>query len=236
MRYAALITLPLMLAACGQGKAPSEQLKDAAQQAVEDATGTAPPQLGDGPIAPRDECQDIKGSDIFRQQLAIAVEARDTDALVAMASPDIKLDFGDGAGRDELRRRLEAEDGRLWSELDQLLTLGCGPSGAGGLVLPWYWSKGLDDVDPASEMIVTGDNVPLRQSASADGATIASVSWDAVELVGGLQTDTAYQQVKTRDGQTGFMATKMLRSVLDYRLFAASRDGVWSITSIVVGD
>lgn len=230
------VTFSLALAACGEGKAPSEKLKDAAEGLVEGAAGETAPKLADGPYAPRDECAGLPGADAFRQQLAQAVEARDAKALTALAAPDVKLDFGGGAGSAQLQARLDEDNPTLWDELDVLLTLGCAAEGQSGITLPWYFAQEIDAVDPMNGMIVMGENVPLRIAPEADGETVKEISWDVVELIDGLQPEAPFQHVATTKGQQGYIATDKLRSLIDYRLLASSRDGKWSITSLVAGD
>lgn len=230
------VTLSLVLAGCGDGKAPSEKLKDATENLVEEASGAAAPQLAEGPYAPRDECLGLPGADAFRQQLAQAVEARDAAGLVALAAPDVKLDFGGGAGAAELRARLDGERPSLWRELDALLAMGCAAEGEASMTLPWYFAQEIDSVDPMMGMIVTGENVPLRHKADAGSDVLEPISWDVVQLVDGLDPEAEFQHVATTKDKRGYIATDKLRSMLDYRLLASSRDGKWSITSLVAGD
>lgn len=230
------ITLSLALAACGEGKAPSEKLKDAATELVEEAGGEAPPKLAEGPYAPRDECVGLPGADAFRLSLAKAVEARNAEALIALAAPDVQLDFGGGAGSAQLRTRLSGESPTLWQELEALLALGCAAEGQSGITLPWYFAQQIDSVDPIAGMIVMGENVPLRIAPDADADAIEQISWDVVELVDGLRPDAPFQHVATVKGKRGYIATDRLRSLIDYRLIASSRDGKWSITSLIAGD
>ena len=93
----------------------------------------------------------------------------------------------------------------------------------------------LGTVDPFEAMIVTGENVPVHERALATSRRVASVSWNLVTLAAPL-TDTRYQRVELPDGTTGYIATGQLRSLIDYRLIASSRNGRWRITSFVAGD
>jgi hypothetical protein len=238
MRFAASIALVLALAACERESAPSDTVKEAADTIVGQVDGSTPaPKLAVGKYAPRDECQDQPGAEDFRRTLAKAVKDRDADALAALAAPDVKLDFGGGTGIGELRTRLAKKDWSLWDELDQLMELGCAVNEQGGITMPWYFAQPIDEVDHAMGMLVTGEKVPLHKDASADSPTVTEISWDVVELKGGLQPGDKFQEVVTPDGKTaGFVATDKLRSLLDYRLIASSRDGKWSFTSLVAGD
>jgi hypothetical protein len=235
-RLVSLALFPLALAACSQENAPSEAISKAADKVVERVEGSAPPRLAKGPYAPRDECGTVEGSEEFRAALAKAVAARDADALIAMAATDIKLDFGGGSGTAELRKRLGDPAYDLWNELATLTTLGCAKRSDGGITLPWYFAQDFGDLDVLNSIIVMGENVPLRETADAVGRVIAPISWDAVTLVGSFKPDAEFHQVKTTDGTVGFIAADKLRPIAGYRLLASSRDGKWSMTSLVAGD
>ena len=84
-------------------------------------------------------------------------------------------------------------------------------------------------------MIVTGESVPLLSSPDEDGTAVATLSWDAVEI-STLQPDEPFQKVETTGGEEGYIATDKLRSLIDYRLLATSRNGNWRVVSLVAGD
>jgi hypothetical protein len=235
-RWALVAVWPLVLlaAGCDRHKAPSDQLAQSASELV-GAKTPEPKPLAEGPYAPRDTCGDLPGAETFREKLAGAVKARDADAFAALAAEDVKLDFGGGGGQAELKKRLTAEDGMLWKALDQLVGLGCADNQQGGITLPWYFEQHIDKVDAASGMLVTGENVPLLSAPDARSAPVKAISWDVVELKA-LQPDDPFQQVSTTDGKHGYIATDKLRSLLDYRLMASSRNGEWSVVSLVSGD
>jgi hypothetical protein len=230
----AALPLVLLLTACEREEAPADEVAESAEKLV-GAERPEAPKLAQGPYAPRDTCGDLEGAPQFRQALAAAVEARDADALVALAAEDVKLDFGGGTGRVELKKRLSAEDRKLWQELGELLALGCSANKQGGLTIPWYFDESIPAVDPFMGMIVTGENVPVLSSPEDDAETVTVLSWDVVEI-STLRPEDAYQKVETTGGQQGFVATDKLRSLIDYRLLASSRNGNWRIVSLVAGD
>jgi hypothetical protein len=234
-RWVPLAILPLVLlaAGCDRHKAPSDKLAQSASELV-GAKTPEPKPLAEGPYAPRDTCGDLPGASAFRQNVAEAVMARDADKLVSLAAEDVKLDFGGGAGRAELKKRLTA-DGRLWDELGQLLSLGCAANQQGGLTIPWYFEQHIDKVDQTGGMLVTGEGVPLLPTPDATAKPNRMLSWDVVELKA-FRPDDPFQHVTTTDGTEGYIATDKLRSLLDYRLLAMSRNGKWSIVSLVSGD
>src|SRR5688500_15717313 len=129
MRIFLPLALLLTCAACSQDDAPAEEIAEAAEEVVAPASEPAP--LAKGEWAPRDDCGQVEGAGAFRERLAAAVEARDAEALVALAASDILLDFGGGSGTAELRARLEDASFDLWDELDALLALGCAANDQG---------------------------------------------------------------------------------------------------------
>jgi hypothetical protein len=231
------MTRPLALAllltctACSQEDAPAEDIAEAAEQIVDPTP--APTPLASGKYAPRDECTGVEGAEAFRDRLAAAVRARDTDALVTLAASDITLDFGGGSGAGELRKRLEEPSGELWGELARLMTLGCAANEQGGITIPWFFEQDLGKADPYDSLLVTGTDVPVFRGPDPAAERIAAISWDLVKQAG---PGTGYQQVEFGDGTKGYIATDKLRSQLDYRLIASSRNGKWSITTLVAGD
>lgn len=222
MRAAGLAAV-LVLAACGQESAPAAEASA--------APSASPAPLGK--YAPRDECGALPGAAAFRERLAAAVKSRDAQAVAALAAEDVKLDFGDGAGRGELAARLQRPDGELWTALDELLTLGCA-AGDEGFTLPWYFAQEID-IDPYGGMIVTGDSVPLLPAPDLSRPPLEMLNWDAVELVAGLDPEKPYQQVRFGREQ-GYVATGRLRSLIDYRLFAERVGDHWEIATLIAGD
>ncbi len=234
------LAFALMCCACGEDAAPPADLAEPAPEANGNADASTPPPSPERPFAkgrfaPRDECGKLPGAAAFRNRLAEAVRLRDAEAVSKMATPDVELDFGGGAGREELEERLGGPGGELWQELDALLTLGCTATPDGGLALPWVWNQDLGDLDPFAALLVTGEDEPVRESAARAAKEIAKVSWDYVE-VADFRPDAAYQQVKLADGRTGYVASEKLRSAIGYRLIAERQDGAWRIVAFIAGD
>ena len=232
MRALAAILL-LGCSACSQQDAPVDEIAEQAEEIV--APGAQPTPFAKGEWAPRDECNAVEGAGEFRVRLAEAVRLRDADALVALAADDVMLDFGGGAGADELKSRLSDPQYKLWEELDELLQLGCAANEEGGITMPWLWAQDTGIDDPYVTLLVTGEDVEVKTQPRASAERLDVVSWDLVEAES-YNPDAAYQEIKVADGGTGFIDTEHLRSVIDYRLIASSRNGKWSITSFIAGD
>jgi hypothetical protein len=198
-----------------------------------------------GHFAPRDECGNLDGAGPFLTMLKAAIEARDTDVLVALAANDVKLGFGGVDGADNLRASLSSNGAVLWEELDELATLGCAANGQGGLTLPWSFTRDTGG-DAFETMIVTGSEVFLHEEPDGTSARISAFNWDAVEVIEdqrAAQGDIQWTHVRLlpqpgddREAVQGYVRSDMLRSVIDYRLIASSRNGRWRITALLAGD
>jgi len=189
-----------------------------------------------GKYAPRDACRELPGARAFRERLAAAVEARDADAIAAMASPDIRLGFGGEDGRKRFLAALKAPDGKAMKELAELLPLGCAASEGRGLTIPWYFAQDFGDLDTYSAMLVTGQDVSLQMEGRGGPVENARVSWDIVTLPPSGLKPTADNQEVAFHGKVGAIATSELRSLLDYRLLANRKGDTWQITAFVAGD
>jgi hypothetical protein len=188
-----------------------------------------------GRFAPLETCNRLPGAAAFRAILDSAVRRRDGAALAALASPTIRLDFGEGAGTTELRRRLAGAEGRkLWRELDRILPLGCAVQG-GNLVMPSVFAHDFGDTDPFDVMLVTAARVPLLARPNAAARPLRLLSWIMVSPVSADDFEKPFRRVRVGT-QTGYVETAKLRSALDYRLVVSRTRGAWKIDAFVAGD
>lgn len=192
-----------------------------------------PPEIA---FTPRDECADLPGWKAFRDKLGSAVASKNASALAAIADRNVKLDYGGGAGRAELIRRLRQRAG-LWRELATILPLGCSVEG-GLAALPWFFWRIPPSVDPTTTMLVTGEAVPLRAAPKANARIVAALNWPMVVLTAkSFEPATRFTRVRTRaSGQDGYVETQALRSLLAQRIIAEHVGDAWRITAIVAGD
>ena len=184
--------------------------------------------------APQDDCASAPGWPAFRKALVAAIRARDAAALAALASADVTLDYGGGSGTAELQKRLADPERQLWQELESLLPLGCAVEG-GLAAMPWVFWNVPEDADSYTAMVVTGENVPLRDTPK--GKVLGNVSWFIVNIDPmAFKPDAKTTRVTLGNGDKGWVETEKLRSLLDYRLIAEPKDGSWLITAFIAGD
>lgn len=154
--------------------------------------------------------------------------------MAKLAAPDIALDYGGGNGPAELVKRLDNAETGLWQELDAIVPLGCAMEG-GLAAMPWVFWNAPEDIDSYSAMLVLGDQTPLRETPG--GKVLEQAGWRIVGI-DPMDFDTAAQatRVTTHQGTKGYIETRKLRSLLDYRLIAEPKNGQWQITAFIAGD
>lgn len=184
--------------------------------------------------APQDDCHGQPGWPTFRDALVASIRGRNAQGLAKLSAPDIALDYGGGSGPAELIRRLKEPDSRLWQELDAILPLGCAMQG-GLAAMPWVFWNVPDDIDSYSAMLVLDEDTPLLEKAG--GKPFANAGWVIVGIDPlNFDNNSRFTRVTTHQGIKGWVETRKLRSLLDYRLIAEPKDGQWQITAFIAGD
>ncbi|NLR72260.1 hypothetical protein HGI47_15400 [Novosphingobium sp. ERN07] len=223
------VAAPLPQPAPSPAPLPEPEPSASAATAMEE-----PPALAGIRYAPRDDCADKPGWPAFRKALVTAIKARDADAMAALATPDIALDYGGGSGTAELKKRLADPESGLWHELSTILPLGCAVEG-GLAAMPWVFWNVPEAVDSYNAMLVLGNETPLREKPG--GEDISPVGWFIVGIDPmDFDPKANTTRVTLDNGQKGWVETAKLRSLLDYRLIAEPKDGVWRITAFIAGD
>ncbi|WP_170328848.1 SH3 domain-containing protein [Ruegeria arenilitoris] len=188
----------------------------------------------------------------FRDALLANVAARDTDAVVAAACPDIYLSHGGDGGPEELRANLTLDPETLseeyrenadtlrdayWTDLENTLSQPGYFDDEGEFWMPHQWQITLPaSLDPFMAYFVTGSNVALRQSADRDAPTLGLISHE-IAIIRDYQEDAEYQRVLLTDGTQGYIHSDYLWSMVGYRVaFVKSDAGDWQLCTFVSGD
>ena len=194
-----------------------------------------------GAFAPRGQCLVTPGARAFAATLRGAIMRRDARALAELAADDVRLDFGGGAGKAELRSRLSGPDaGKHWRELEEATGLGCAMSN-GDMVFPWFFAQDLGDVDPFDALLVTGPAVPLYRRASDRAPRVARLNWQLVMpqrdgAANGAAKPPLRRVSVIGTRLEGYVPSDRLRSQLDHRLIATRKGSGWRISAFVAGD
>lgn len=243
MKRLLLIPLFILALACRENRESHvvTTATETTETSATETTATAPsaPSVQGPKLTPVDEATSDPSLVAFRNELLAAVRKRDADAVVALADPKIRTSFGGGGGAADFKRNL-AQKG-VWEDFELLLTQGGTFVGEGpgrSFWAPYVYSAWPDAHDAFASLAVTGENVPLYESADKSSPVIATLSYDIVQRAGDIGRDVGeWQNVKTADGHTGWVEARSVRSPVGYRAgFLKNKDGKWQINALVAGD
>lgn|GEM_PF-6573531 len=201
-------------------------------------------------VLPVDEAAEDASFFSYRSALLSAVIARDTEAVIALSSPDISLSFGGSEGHGAFRDRLNtpidtvadkyrAHAPKLreayWTELETALKMG-GRFVEGAFYAPYTWlAPEPANTDPYDVYYVVGNNVRMRTAGHGDAPIKRHLSYNAVEIYP-WDENSGYQEVRLPDGTEGFVSVRFLRSLLAYRAIFRKENGHWRMTGFQAGD
>ena len=231
-------SLALLLAhAC----APSDPAAMDARATDTAAPAAAPCQKGPERLCPVDEGTADPEFAAYRTALLQAVAARDLEALRGMVDPAIRTSFGGGGGFKALLDQWETGSGStaLWDELDAILRGGGAFRGEGGNRMfwaPYVYASWPEDVDAFEHVAAMGSGVVVRERPDPEGAEVARVDYEILELVRREEESDAWVRVRTQAGVEGWVASGDVRSPIGYRTGFNRIDGTWRMTALVAGD
>lgn len=188
-------------------------------------------------LPPVERCTGDAAFDQFRKDLNEAVGRKDAAALRKLVAEDVRVDFGGNGGWEEFASTwglAEPSTSKLWSELGQVMALGCAGTAAEGRVFPGLFEDMGGDADPF-ELIVAKPGAVLRSAATDSFANLGTLDWHTARLVE-EPADSPSVKVVLADGREGWLRSSDLLSPLGYRLVSELRDGRWRIAAFVAGD
>jgi hypothetical protein len=181
----------------------------------------------------------------FRDRLARAVKDRDARFVIGILDPKITLGFDGSEGVAEFKKtwKLDRPDSEIWEVLSEILSRG-GSFDSGkrtSFSAPYVYSNWPDDIDSYSHLAITGEDVLVRREPGLDATAIAALSYDIVELA---RSDEPHPQkdghvwvrIKLKNGRSGYVSQKFIRSPIDYRAGFEKIRGKWRMAFLVAGD
>jgi hypothetical protein len=99
---------------------------------------------------------------------------------------------------------------------------------------PWTFNALPDSLDAFEYLIVRDSNVVVHGSPGGD-SVLGALSFDIVRAKG-PPTDSLWRAVELKDGRTGYVATRNVRSSVDYRIGLRKIGRRWMIAFFVRGD
>jgi hypothetical protein len=189
-------------------------------------------------LAPVDEAASRPDFFTFRARLVATIARHDAAALMAVVHRDIKWSFGGGEGKASFEEhwRPSARDSRLWETLATVLALGGSFQSPEVFMAPYTFSRWPGHFDSFEHVAVIGDRVRIRRAPDADAQVIGSSSFGILPLAR-PSADPGESWTAVRiGGETGFIASRLVRSPIDYRAAFTKQDGGWLMTLLVAGD
>lgn len=199
-------------------------------------------------VYPVDEAAKDRSFKTFRDQLMAAARKKDKEYILSILDPKIELSFGGHSGVKDFKEmwKIDSPNSKFWNELITILQMGGSFKSVDGkteFLAPYITSQWPDDpsLDVFEYVAVIGTNVRLRATPGTSGKVLESLSYDIVKLVQ-TQPPTVQKdglkwfKVKTGTGTEGYVATKYVRSPIDYRAYFKKINGSWRMSAFIAGD
>lgn len=200
-------------------------------------TAPLPALAGWGEARPVDEATRDASLAAVRDTLLDIARRRDSAALAAHLAPTIKFSFGDSqggpAGFFAHWKQYQSMD-KLWATLIDVLEHGGRMADPNSFLAPWTFQALPDSLDAFEYLVVRDSNVVMYATASSDSA-LGTLSFDIVHA-NGSPTDSLWRAIRLKDGRSGFVESKSIRSPVDYRIGLRKMGGRWMIDFFVAGD
>lgn len=190
-------------------------------------------------LLPVDEASRQPDFFTFRAQLQIAVAARNTEAVVALTDPAIRLGFGGDDGVERFRQSLTgsaADD--VWRSLARVLTLGGAFKGADSFEAPYYYSNWPDTLDSFECGVLVGRGIRVRGTAAPDAPVVATASYEIVRhmVAWAAKVPAGWAAVELASGAKGYVREEYLGAPTGVRAIFSRVSGQWRLTALVAGD
>lgn len=197
-----------------------------------------------GSMLPVDEASRDPEFFVFRARLQEAVARHDLAAVLEVADPQIRNSFGGNGGIDEFRSHwdLPSDKSELWTALGFALGLGGIFHDENTFTAPYLFGRFPEDLDAFDHLVLIGSDVRVRAEPRLGSKVLAVLSFDIVRYAREAEERLSEEQsshwtaVALRDGRVGYVASRYLRSSIDYRALFERKDGRWRLTAFIGGD
>jgi hypothetical protein len=198
-----------------------------------------PALAGFAKVTPVDEAANAPSLLAFRDTLLAIVDRRDSTALHARIHPTIRFSFGDSEGGPAAFfahwKRYESMDA-LWAVLRDVLEHGGRLADGQSFRAPWTFEALPQNLDAFEYLVVRDSGVVAWTSPDSSTKPAGTLSHTVVGAVNPSTGDSTWRPVKLPDGRTVYIASRHVRSPVDYRIGLTRHDGRWMIDFFVAGD
>ena len=191
-------------------------------------------------LLPVDEAAKDPAFFVFRSQLQNAVARHDAKTVLSMMNPEIQMGFGSEQGMKDFIAKWKPNEpnSKLWDTLSTILSLGGRFNPDGSFTAPYVSTQWSPKYGAQNHAAVVGQNIPVRAAPQATAEQLAVLNFHLVELVNAQQAKVPqeWQAIRMKNGKTGYVQSRHVRSPMDYRLSMAYFQGRWQILSMMSGD
>jgi hypothetical protein len=166
------------------------------------------------------------------------VGGRDDRELLALMTPDFKVEFDVGKGPETFRRhwKLNARDSQVWELLDRLLSLGGTFYSPTLFALPYVYTRFPTDLDKLSHVVSVRAKVPLRQRPDPGGPEMGTLDYAILPLRNPIAPPALladpFEEVRHPDWGLCYVSRSDVYSPAGHRAFFEKRQGRWQWLSL----
>lgn len=187
-------------------------------------------------LPPVEQCDKDPSFTKFRNALKQVVQRKDRDALLAMMSPKVLVNFGGGTGPKAFAEEWDfgPDSHGIWDQLRTMLGMGCARDGSARLIPSLILQLEPTDDDDLYDMRLALPGAKLFKKPGVEASAIAIAPWTVVTA-----TDTGgdlWTGVRLPNGATGWISDDDLYEPVGYRMVIEKLRGKWMITAFVAGD
>lgn len=197
-----------------------------------------------GKFPPKDESGKTPELHKFVKELKEIIKNKDSNKLLAIVHPEIKIDFDEGIGIEKFKKNWRPEDknSSLWPIMNKVVGLG-GVFNTNrtetfyDFVFPYVNTVDLEDEDDYFRtLVITNKGVNVREKPDVNSRLVGRLTYDIVTY-DYKKDEGKWYFIQTRDEKiSGYINSDFAYSPVDYRMFLTKEKGQWMVSCIVAGD
>ena len=203
------------------------------------------PKLDSYPRQPLNLADRVKlGSDFyqFRDRLRQAVRRRNAKFIRSIATPDIRLSFGNPITLNDLD--IDNPQAPIWLGMEKAFSTGCAEvDQTKTWVCPHISAILPENLDPFEHFAIVGVNVNARSQPSINSEVIGVLSNEAVKFdrkapPGSYNSGNpnSWVPIVLPSGRRGYVLNRYVYSSFGYRGYFVKKKGEWKMNAFVAGD
>ena len=175
----------------------------------------------------------------FKNRLLNAAAKRDRKFVAGILHAQVRTGTSGGRGAAAFRKEWDLDSGEspLWQELPAALYLGAAWSkrekGPSELCSPYVAVKWPQDLDAYAGGAIISRDVLVKAEASTESGTIATLTYDMVEVVDWEVADRAGSKQKwvriKAGGREGYVPEEQIRSPIEHTACFVKTEGGWRL-------